>query len=496
VRNDLIAAYDFGTSGVKAALVSVDGVFVASSECGYPKITPKLGYVEQDTRDYWAAVCEATRHVIARAGIEPVLVKGMSFSTQGAGIIPLGYDGRVLHNNITWLDSRAGEQAAKINAVMNADVQTGYNVPAKLMWLRENEPDLYEKTRYFLDCTGFLVYQCTRQVYMELTNPSPHSLNPVMAERKRNLYRAAGVDLAKLPPLKLCSEFVGNLLADAARELGLTTACKVFMGTSDIAAACAGTACVAPGDAHVYIGSSGWLSVLRETAFLDNPSPAIYQMYGINKDTLIYGGCVQSACMTLNWAIEQFYHAEKMEPGCDIFSLVSREIADIPPGSGGLIATPWLYGEACPVKDENARAVLFNLTHLHDRRHIINAVLEGICYSLRGQIEYYTRDTGRTLERLGACGGGALNDHWMQMLADITKLPVYRPANVQHAGAMGTALVAGVGLGLYGVEEMGQFIRIETTFTPRAEHADCYDKLYGVFKRLYPSLRELYAELN
>jgi len=188
-----------------------------------------------------------------------------------------------------------------------------------------------------------------------------------------------------------------------------------------------------------------------------------------------------------------FYRFIKQE---DIFNYIDSEIINIEPGSKNMIATPWLYGEHCPVLDEKARAVFFNITNLHDRRYFINAIMEGIGYSLRGQIELYNHDTGKTLTTVGAVGGGALSDHWMQMLADTIKLPVYRPQNVRHAGAIGAALVAGVGLGLFKIDRLKESIAVEKTFYPREENAAIYDKLYGIFKNIYPSMKDMFAEIN
>ncbi len=503
--SDYIMAFDFGTSGTKAVLVDFDMKFVAASVCGYPLFSPEKGYAEQSADDYWKATCQVARDVMEKAGVDKNAVKGISFGSQAMGIIPVDKNDNVIHNNITWVDSRAGKEAERINHIMGTEAQNSNDVVSKLLWLKENKSEIYNNTKYFLDCTGYLVFKSTGIPAMELTNSSPYSLNPQMQKYQERLYAAAGIDLDKMPPLKICGEYVANLTSAASEQLGLATEAKVFMGTGDVAAAAAGAGCCQIGDAHFYIGSSAWLSVIMDENRLENPSPGAYQIYSINKDLLIYGGCVQSACMTLDWAIEQFYQMEgQMLKGDlyrfinqeDIFNFINGEIKDIEPGSRNMIATPWLHGEHFPVLDEKARAVFFNITNLHDRRYFINAVMEGIAYSLRGQMELYTQDTGNTLTKIGVVGGGALSDHWMQILADIIKVPVYRPENVRHAGAIGAAFVAGVGLGLYKMDDLKDFIRLEKSFYPREENAAIYDKLYGVFKRIYPSMKEMFAEIN
>jgi len=304
--SEYIMAFDFGTSGTKAVLVDSNMNFIAASECGYPLFSSQVGYAEQNPDDYWKATCTAARDVMEKACVQKEAVKGLSFGTQGMGIIPINNEGKTIYNNITWVDSRAGKQAEVINCILGVEAQNANDVVSKLLWLKENESEIYNNTRYFLDCTGYLVFKSTGIPVMELTNSGPYSLNPQMREYKESLYAAAGIDLNKMPPLKICSEYVGNLTVIAAEQLGLTTDVKVFMGTGDVPAAAAGSGCCQIGDAHFYIGSSAWLSVIKDENRLKSPSPGIYQLYSINKDMLIYGGCVQSACMTLNWAISQF----------------------------------------------------------------------------------------------------------------------------------------------------------------------------------------------
>lgn len=244
--------------------------------------------------------------------------------------------------------------------------------------------------------------------------------------------------------------------------------------------------------------------MLKDSARVQNPCPGIYEMYSMNKEQIIYGGCVQSCCMTYEWAINQYYGVERkmIENGVlvkdkNIYQFIEDEICDIPAGSDGLIVTPWLYGEHCPVLDERARSTFINVTNKHDRRHILNAVLEGVAYSLRGQMDYYERDcNGKKLESVTAVGGGALRDHWLQIIADIMNIPVHRTANVRHAGAMGSAVVAAVGLGLYTLEEAGRFINIEKSFYPRPENREIYEKMYRNFMNVYPALKHIYADLN
>ena len=200
--------------------------------------------------------------------------------------------------------------------------------------------------------------------------------------------------------------------------------------------------------------------------------------------------------MSLNWAIDQFYHAEKEELKEDIYEFVNREIADIPPGSLNMIATPWLYGGLLPIPPM-AKAGFYNITNLHDRRHMINAVMEGLCYQLRWIIDIYNQKIGKTIESIRVVGGCTSSDHWMQIMANVLQIPVEVPENAQHAGAIGTAYTIFIGLGLCDdFEEVKRKIKVKKTFLPQREHAKTYAALCTTFKKICPEMENLFNSVN
>ncbi|MCL2080796.1 MAG: FGGY family carbohydrate kinase [Oscillospiraceae bacterium] len=491
-----ILGFDFGTGGLKAVLTSLDGELLGTAGRSYSLLVSKISFAEQDPEVYWNAACECTRELIKKTGIDGARVLGMSLCTQGMGLIPLDENCRPLYNTITFLDGRAGEQADYINGQLGCAFATPTTVAAKYLWLRQHLPYLFQRTAWFADCTGYITYKASGKLHMELTNSGPYSLDPEQRAFKKKLYQIAGVEETRIPPLKLCAEYVGNLTPEAADELGLTTGTRIYMGTGDVPGAAAGAGCLLEGDAHICFSTSGWLSVMTGAKRLDSVSPGAYQIYSINKDVLIYGGGTQSAGRMLDWAIDQFYREEKNRMGRKIYDFVSGQAEQVPRGSGSLIATSWLCGENFPICDENAKAVFFNMTNLHDRRHILNAVMEGVCYSLRGQLDCFREDTGKDIQTLVAVGGGAGDPFWMQMAADILQVPVRVTQSPRYAGAIGSALTAGIGMGLYGYRGAAAFVRIKDTFYPRERYAAVYDRMYGMFKKLYPALKPLYDEYN
>ncbi len=491
-----ILAYDFGTSGVKAAMVGFDGTLYGYETAAYPLISEQQGYAEQNPTDYWSAICSSTNAVIQKLNVPKDSVLGMSFGTQGMGIIPVDEAGEVLHNNITWIDSRARKQADEINEKLGDHVVDASDTLSKLLWYKQNEPELYAKTKYILDCTGFLVLKATGKCVADYTGSAPYSPIPAIDDYLKNLYVTAGLDLEKFPPLIPCTGYVGDLTKKAAEELGVTEDVRVYMGVVDVTVAAIGAACCKKGDVHVYLGTSGWISAITGSEYLTDVSTGIYQLPSVDVNALIYGGCVQSSCLALDWTIDRFYHKEKEDLGEGVYPLIEEETREVPPGSNGVFASPWLMGERCPIMDEKARGVFIGLSNLTSRGDMVNAMMESIAFSLRMQMDYYQHDTGMWPEKIGAIGGGALRDHWMQMMADIMNTPIYRPKNCRHAGALGAAAIVAVGSGMYKVDEVDQFIQQDCTFEPIPENAKRYAQIYEQWKEIYPSLKELFAKMN
>ena len=485
---ECIAAYDFGTSGVKVALVTMDGQIIAVSEKGYRMIYPQPGFVEQDPEEYWSAVCAVTRQALRIADIDPSCVKALNFSTQEWNVIPVSEDGTILYNAVSWLDGRAGKQADEINAILGFDAVRPQSRHPHMLWFKQERPEIYEKTKYFMCCSGYLQWRATGVMAVDRNYDG---IQPYPFYDK--ILSVCGVDPAKVAPnVQACRRYA-DLDRKGATELGLCEGTPVFGGCIDVPAAAAGAGCGRVGDAHIYLGSSGWLSALIPHRF-DQVASGAYQLPSIDPDMMIYGGCTNSACLMQNWTIDRFYPAEKQEP--DYFNILERELRNVPAGSDGMIATPWLFGEQFPICDDKVRATFFNVKQDHNRAYFLNAVREGICYSMLGQMKHYEHDCGAKITRLGANGGGALSDHWMQMMADVAGIPVYRAKGARHAGAFGIGVAAMVGLSAVTFDQIPQIVGVDREFEPRPGNASVYQERYGQFMKLYEAVRDLYAEVN
>ena len=498
-----IMAHDLGTSSDKAVLVDFEGNIVATAKEEYPTFYPQPAWVEQDPMDYWEKSCLASARIMIENDISPEDVKAVVFSTQAQGIIPVTEQGELLYNNITWVDGRAEKQAASImNKVGGKKIFTlfsgtpimGKDVLAKVIWLKEERPDIWEKTYKILDVNGWMKYKCTGKMVTEISGASSFALD-LKKKNWMSVLPLVGMDVKKLPELVCSTDLIGGLLPEAAKKMGLNEGTPVFGGCDDVQAAAVGSGMVCDGDAHIYLGTSAWVAVATkdQDKFKHGAAP----IQSADKNTLLIAGITESAGANIQWLQEQFFRREKEQLGDGIFDYMNRAIQDIPAGCDHLVCTPWMLGERCPVSSTTTRATLFNISMDHTREHLMKAVYEGIGYNLRWIMENYQKDYGFDCRNLRIIGGGALTDAWMQIIADITGKTFDVVKDPRSSGALGVAVVAMIGLGhLKGFEEVRNFVQVEKTYRPNPENRTVYDQLFADYKNIYYGLSSAYQTAN
>jgi xylulokinase len=500
-----LLAHDVGTGGNKAVLVDTDGNVRATAFAPYPIHYPRPDWAEQEPEDWWHAVMCTTRQVIEQGGISPREIIGMVHSTQLLGIVPMEADGHPLRRAIIWLDARAPEQAERIMhkflgkrvfaAIAGAEL-SGKDGLAKLLWLKETEPEVYRKMTCFLDVNGYLIYRATGKLVFEWSGASAIGFDFQKKDWLRGVIRHIGLDQEKFPPLVRSIDQVGGLTAEAARECGLLEGTPVFGGGGDAQSAAVGSGAVGEGDGHIYLGTSGWVGVVTHKSPTGRHGVACLQSADPGKALLFAEMETAGAC--LRWIADEFYQAEQANPNVpNVYALMDQKVQTVPPGSDFLICTPWMYGERAPISDTWVRATFFNVSADHTREHLLRAVYEGVAYNLRWIIEIVEKKFGFSLPVLRVIGGGARGAPWMQIIADVTDRRVEAVAHPQEAGAVGIALTAAVGLGLYpNVEALKSIVRVEREFEPQSCNAECYETLYRAYRRLYGCLHGLYREVN
>ena len=500
-----VIAHDVGTSSVKSALVSARGEVLAHATSSYGFSYPNPGWVEQDPDDYWKGSVTNTLAIMAESGLQPEQILGIVFSTQAMGIIPLDREGNTLRNNITWVDGRAEEQARSLMNLLGGKKVfekligveiTGKDVIPKIKWMKQNEPELYKRTHSILDVNGYLKFRATGRQVFEWSGACSYGFNLKKKDWERLIFKAAGIDLEKLPPLVRSTDVVGNLTPEAAREMGLPTSVRVFGGCDDTQSAAVGSGSTGEGDAHIYLGSSAWAGITTGKNLKHKNGAVILQSADSAMNLLV--GITESAGSNLDWMIEKFYKLERDSPAVkNIYEFLNKETEGIPPGCDHLVFTPWLLGERCPVSTTTTRGTIFNLGLEHSRGHFVKALLEGVGFNLRWIFENYRRDFGLQPKKIRAIGGGSVNAQWMQGIADITGMSVETTSQPTMAGAIGAASCAFVGSGIYkNFSDVNNFIEIKEHFLPDQANAAIYDALFKSYKNVYSGLRKAYIEAN
>ncbi|SED79921.1 xylulokinase [Ruania alba] len=488
----MLIAHDLGTTGNKASLHADDGRMLSSVTVGYPAHFGEGGLAEQDPRDWERAVVEATRSLLTSTGTAPDAISGLVVSGQMMGAVLLDEQYEPVRPAIIWADTRAGAQtdqlierigAQEAYALLGHRLNPTYSV-AKVMWVRDNEPDVFARVRHFCVAKDFVVHRLTGRL---ATDPSDASATNAYDQRAGTwsaaVLEAAGLDAALFPEIVSSTEVVGTLTASAATATGLPAGTRVVMGGGDGPIAAVGAAVCGPDDgAYVCLGTSSWISFAADTPVLD-PSMRTFTFDHVVPGRYVPTATMQSAGASVQWINEVL---SPTPSGRTLTDLVAA--ADTSHPTGDLYFLPYLLGERSPRWDPDARGAFIGLGRHHGREHLVRAVLEGVAFNLAVCLEAF-RTAGATIESIDAVGGGAASDTWLQILADVWGVPVRRHTVVEEANSLGAAVVGAVGLGL--ADDFDVAARLSTVtaeFTPHGTRHGEYRERLGRFEAAYAQL--------
>ncbi len=505
---DYILAHDVGTSGCKAVLISVGRAstsevqVVATAYETYPTYYPQPTYAEQDVEDWWKGMVKATRRVLEQSGVRPEQVLAVSFSTQMLNTIPVDNAGTPLRRCISWLDGRAWEEAGQVMRKLGGPsiftmlvgaILGGKDLLPKYLWLKRHEPEIYNKAAAFMDCSSFMLHRTTGRLVYEWSVASVTGLFNLKSKTwDTTLLRLFGLDADKYPELVRSIDKVGGLLPAAAEQMGLLAGTPVYGGAGDAMCTAVGSGAAGDGDAHIALGTSGYIGVTTARKVTGRHGMATLQSADPSRLLLIGEG--ETVGASLKWAVKELYG---LEPGGEAYATMDARIDREPPGSGSLIFTPWLYGERCPVPDESVRAAFINLGANHSRDQMARAVYEGVAYNFRWILDLIREEHGFGCPTLRAVGGGARGAPWLRILADVTGRTLERTPYDQEAAAVGAALIAAIGSGVCpSFDAVKQIVPVVQSFQPETALQETYQPLYQAYRKIYPALMDIYHSLN
>ncbi len=507
MADKFILAHDLGTTGNKASLFNEQGLVVASAFSGYNTDYPRPNWAEQDPNNWWQAVCNSTRQLLSSSRISPKQIACVTFSGQMMGCVPLDRYARPLRTALIWADARATAEAGRL--IESIGLENAYHIcghrlspsysAAKIMWVRNHQPEIFAETYKFVQAKDFIVARLTGVFASDYSDASGTNLYDLKTfSWSPELLQAASLEPDLLPDLHESSDVIGQVLASVAEETGLAPGTPVVIGGGDGSCASVGAGVVRAGSAYNYLGSSSWIALATTEPIFD-PAMRTFTFAHLMRGMYMPCGTMQSAGGSYQWLRDTFCLPEKDAAerlSISPYELMNLQAEKSPPGAHGLLYFPYLLGERSPRWNANARAAYFGLSMSHTRADIIRATLEGITFNLNVILQAFHKQ-GVHIESMRVIGGGAKGRIWRQILADIYGLPIQRPELLVEATSLGAALAGGIGVGLYQDWNLAETLTpIVDELLPNPLLTERYDKLFRIFNRAYEAFVPLYDELS
>ncbi len=496
---------DIGTSACKIAVFYRDGRVAAQASGDYPVYYPKEGWAEQNPDEWWSAVCGAIRKALKEGEILPEEIAGVGIDGQSWSAIAIDRDGNVLTNTPIWMDTRAQSICDRLNEEIGSheifqiagnSLQPSYTT-AKILWYKENKPEIYEKIDKILQSNSFIAYKLTGAITQDVSQGyGLHCFDMRKGAWDKEMCRKLGIPMDFLPDIVSSDTVVGTVTEKAARECGLSAGTPVVAGGLDAACGTLGAGVIHPGETQEQGGQAGGMSICMDTYKAD--PRLILGFHVVPGQWLLQGGTTGGGGV-MRWFEKEFADYERAsQEKTGKSSLVQlNELAEpIVPGCDGVIFLPYMAGERSPIWNADAKGVFYGLDFSKTKGHMVRACMEGVALSLRHNLEA-AEEAGAKAEVLRAMGGSANSLLWTQIKSDITGKPIVVPSS-DTATTLGAAILAGVGVGFYkDYEEAAALtVKITRSHTPNPDNRKIYDGVYDTYIRLYQSLTPLMKRQN
>jgi xylulokinase len=496
MSRDLILAIDVGTGSVRAALVDRSGNVVSIRACEHDQIVPAYGWSEQRPRDWWTGVVGAIRAVLdsvdgARARITSVAACG-----QMHGTVLVDQNGELVRETVPlWNDKRTASRVADFEArFAPSDYLADCANPAtpawpgfKLQWIRDHDAEAYRRAAAVMMPKDYINFRLTGEVAVDRTDAACSFLmDPATGEWSKLMCERLGLDIGKLPQIRMPVEILGRVTEMAAHETGLSAGLPVLVGGGDYPVALLGSGVCRPGVGSDVTGTSSIITLVSEKPLLD---PEICNV-GTPEGNWGAFMLLESGGDAVRWVRRAFH-----EKAFDYDEIVSKAV-EAPAGCERLFFVPYLVGERLG-KHRNARAQFFGITAGHGLAHLHRAVLEGVAFAVKRHIRVMEMNSGRTLERIIASGGGAKTALWLEIKASAYGIPILVPQEPE-CGVVGCAILAATAEGYFsGLEQgAGAWVRYADEVAPDPRLADTYARMQPMFEKLYRHSQALYDDLD
>ncbi|MDT6981455.1 xylulokinase [Levilactobacillus zymae] len=490
-----VLGVDLGTSAVKVSALDHSGQIVAQESFDYDLIQQQPGYNEQNPEDWVSGTTVAIVRLILTDHLAAEDIEGLSFSGQMHGLVLLDENKKVLRPAILWNDTRTTAQREEIMAKMGDEfIDITRNQPlegftlTKLLWVKENEPDIWAKAKYFVLPKDYVRYRMTGNLAMDYSDATGTVLLDVAkGQWSQRICDVFDIPMSMCPPLIKSIDLAGTVTPAYAEFSGLTPATKVFGGAADNAAGAVGAGILHPNMVMSSIGTSGVVLKYEDNADVNYHGVLQFEDHAI-PDKFYSMGVTLAAGYSLSWFKKTFAPAEDFN---DVVASAGKSTV----GANGLLYTPYIVGERAPYADANIRGSFTGIDGIHQRYDFVRAVLEGIIFSFRDLFDIY-EDNGGDFDTVVSIGGGAKSPLWLQIQADIFNRKVVSLKNEQGPG-MGAAMMAANGLGWFdSLQDCAEtFVHFGKEYQPIPANVAKYQKLHQIYKQVYGQTKQISEDL-
>ena len=485
---------DLGTSAVKLLLVDEKGGILRSVSREYPLSFPQPGWSEQEPADWWAACVDGLKELVS--GIDTSSIAGIGAGGQMHGLVALDENDAVIRPAILWNDGRTAEETEWLNTAIGKEKLSrltaniafaGFTAP-KLLWMRKHEPENFGRIARIMLPKDYINYRLTGVHSCDYSDASGMLLLDV--EHKcwsKEMLDVCGVTESQMPRLFESYEVIGTVKPDIAAELGLPATVKVVAGAGDNAAAAVGTGTVGDGACNISLGTSGTIFI-SSARFGVDPNNALHAFAHADGAYHLMG-CMLSAASCNKWLCDEILQTKD-------YAAEQADLTDDKLGSNKVFFLPYLMGERSPINDTDARGLFIGMSMDTARADLVLSVLEGVAFAIRDSFEV-AKSLGVDIRRSKICGGGAKSPLWVKIMANVLDIPLDLPQTEEGPG-YGGAILAMVGCGEYpSVEKAAaSLVSVTATVEPEPELAARYEAAYQKFRKIYPTVKNLFRELK
>jgi D-xylulose kinase len=487
-----VASLDLGTTGCRTFIFDLSGKIISSDYQEWQSFYPSPSFVEQDANLWWESIKKTIDAAIKKSGIDKTQIVSLSVTNQRETIVPVDKEGIPLHNALVWQDRRTTDQVEFIKKKIGLDKiykTTGLTIDpyfsaTKILWFKQKKPNIYQKAHKFLLVSDFIIYKLTGQFYTDYSNASRTMLFDInKLKYSDNIANEMGIDLDKMPEALESGVDIGEI---ASEETSFDKKTLVVTGAGDQQSAALGVGVVAPGQIKCTTGTGSFiLAYLKSPKF--DPKKRVLCSCHAYPGAWVQEASIFTSGAALRWFRDQIGKEECMraEEGQDPYNIIDAEAEKSPIGANGLLIIPHFIGAGAPHWNPFAKGIIFGLSLGHTRRDIYRAVLEGVAFEVKKNIQVF-KELGIEPRELLLTGGGSRSDFWNQIYADVLGITCVRNV-IEEATSLGAAILAASGAGLFPeiAKAAESLCKVDKKWNPNVENRGVYDKIYNFSSELY-----------